>query len=521
MNSPALASWPEPALRLLSDWRWVGGASLLYATLHAAIRFVLSPTLGYDDAEQALFAQTFAGGYGFAQPPLYTWILITANGVFGHGLASHVFIRLGLQFLFLLFTWLAARRLCGDPRIASLATFSYLFFYVFSFYWHHDLTHTTLLAVSIAASVHFYLRAAEKGCTVDFVFLGVAVGVGFLAKYSFAVLALAGVFAVLSLPKVRKRIFRPQMLLTLLVAVLVISPHLFWLASHGHDPIAGTVSVFRPSPDGGGLLVAPGIVLLKTVEYLAPFVILSACTIPALFRVWSPSKDDSFEHRRVLARTIAIGFVVVLVAATAMEATHLKARWLHVPFLLLPLVLFAAFPEPPSWKRGRNFLAVLAIVCLFAVVARFAVDSLAPSRCGNCRAYLPVASFAGMLEERGFRRGTIIASEHDIAGNLKVHFPTARVLSSRNPSWVGLDFSTGGACLMLWRLGQEGIDPVLETLLLTALGQDALPPTEMLSAPLIGAPEREFSLAYVLIPGAGDACAQVWSDFLAERGRMP
>ena len=48
-----------------------------YIALHFALRLVLPPTLGIDDAEQALFAQQWLPSYRYRAPPLFTWSVIT------------------------------------------------------------------------------------------------------------------------------------------------------------------------------------------------------------------------------------------------------------------------------------------------------------------------------------------------------------------------------------------------------------------------------------------------------------
>ena len=62
------------------------------------------------------------------------------------------------------FIYLTARRLIRDDRLAALATYSFTAIYVFGYYSHHDLTHTTALSAFLAASwyvVRSSLRDAE------------------------------------------------------------------------------------------------------------------------------------------------------------------------------------------------------------------------------------------------------------------------------------------------------------------------------------------------------------------------
>jgi hypothetical protein len=64
-----------------------------YLAGHFLLRLALSPTLGMDDAEQILFAQQFALGYRFRQPPLFTWLLLPLVEIFGPGLLAVSVLR--------------------------------------------------------------------------------------------------------------------------------------------------------------------------------------------------------------------------------------------------------------------------------------------------------------------------------------------------------------------------------------------------------------------------------------------
>ena len=71
---------------------------LLWMLAHVASRVVVSPALELDEAEQALWSQTLAWGYG-SQPPLYTWLQAGWFALLGPSvlaLSSLKFMLLGL-----------------------------------------------------------------------------------------------------------------------------------------------------------------------------------------------------------------------------------------------------------------------------------------------------------------------------------------------------------------------------------------------------------------------------------------
>lgn len=501
----AARPWPEAVPLVLGDPRRIAAGIGLYVLLHAAVRFALSPTLGFDDAEQALFAQSLEGGYGLRQPPLYTWLVLAAEALLGGLPAALALVRAMAQLLCLLFLYLAARRLAPDAPTAALALLSYSFLYVLAVYAHHDLTHSTLLAAAVAASLHLYFRAVERGGALDFALLGAAAGAGLLAKYSFAVFALAGLAAALSVPAARRRVLRLAALPAPLVALLVAAPHLAWLAGQSFDPLAAADGIVRPEAAAGGLGAA-GLVAFKAAEYLASFAVVAGIAMPALFRLRAGSPGGPFGHGPVLARTLALGLLGILVLAVLLDAGHVKARWFHVPLLLVPLWLFARLGARPPWPQARNLLLAAAAALLLAAAARFAVDALAPARCGACRAYLPAAALAERLRAAGFPGGTILSPDHDLAGNLLASFPGSRAFAVRNRGQRGRRPAADGGCVAVWRGGPAAMAAAFAGLPERAPPPGAVAGSVPLALPLVGAPERRVEVSYVLLPQDSAPC---------------
>jgi hypothetical protein len=67
-----------------------------YLLVHFAVRMAMWPTLGLDDAEQALFAQQFSWTYRYRAPPLFTWMLVGLGKVLGVNIVSISLIRYAL-----------------------------------------------------------------------------------------------------------------------------------------------------------------------------------------------------------------------------------------------------------------------------------------------------------------------------------------------------------------------------------------------------------------------------------------
>ena len=87
---------------------------LAFALAHVALRMATSPALKWDEAEQMLWSQQLALGYG-AQPPLYTWLQWALNLVFGPSVLALSLPKHALLALTYALMYLAGRERLG-PR---------------------------------------------------------------------------------------------------------------------------------------------------------------------------------------------------------------------------------------------------------------------------------------------------------------------------------------------------------------------------------------------------------------------
>jgi 4-amino-4-deoxy-L-arabinose transferase-like glycosyltransferase len=65
---------------------------------------LLSPTLGIDDVQEAMFAQTWELGYDPEQPPLYTWLLLAVFKLVGVNLFGLTLLRYACMFFTFLYS---------------------------------------------------------------------------------------------------------------------------------------------------------------------------------------------------------------------------------------------------------------------------------------------------------------------------------------------------------------------------------------------------------------------------------
>ena len=110
-----------------------------------------------------------------------------------------------------------------------------------------------------------------------------------LTRYNFAIFAAGLVMAALSIPVWRARLLRPQALAAGLVAMLMLAPHVLWVAGHW-EVLSGQVQSqivgveAPPYPSRGCSKASLNLAESAVSILLAPLGILAAVCFPRAFR---------------------------------------------------------------------------------------------------------------------------------------------------------------------------------------------------------------------------------------------
>jgi 4-amino-4-deoxy-L-arabinose transferase-like glycosyltransferase len=519
-GSPAAVD-PRPALAWLASGTTIALLILGYLAVHLVVRLLTSPTLGLDDAEQALLAQRFAFGYQVRQPPLYTWLLLPLMQAIGPNLLALSLVRyllLGVTFFCM---YGVARRWIADPRLAALAVLSYAAIYMFGYYAHHDLTHTTALAAAVAASFYAFARLIERPSAVRYLVLGVGFGLGLLAKWNFVMLALGLPLACLLDRRLRPLVLDPKVLLALAAMTVIMVPTTLWV--FGQEPSVGStataVLVDRP---GRGLLstLAAGTAALAraTLAYPMPFLALFLVTFGgALWRARSAGGPDRDQPPWPLVTPGFLGTLIALILALhwllipTVGAVAFTEHWLHPALMILPVLLFALVERGrPTPRALGTYLILLGLVVATALGARIVHYVQGADHCRRCRDLVPFAALAAQLRAAGFARGTVVADDLHIGGNLRLAFADSRVLDPTYPASIWPPPTDHGQCLAVWQAdaGAPAHQRRLEAWLADELqvAPASVPRRGRVAALMMGSRTKVYALEYELWPEGPGAC---------------
>ncbi len=418
-----------PALGLLVRH---GGLFLAgYFGVHVVTRMLSTSTLGLDEAEQLLFARELNAGYG-TQPPLYTWLQWLVFRVTGPTLFGLAVLKNLLLAAAYVFTYGAARVMLGRRDMAVVAAASLLFLHQMAWEVQRDLSHSVLVTTCAAGLLYALVKTLRNGHPGSFAALGLLLGAGMLAKYSFAPYAVALLGAAAWLPETRARLWRPALAITMAIAAAVVLPHVVWLLHHW-DEVA--LSVIRDL-DGKEPLSVPvrlGVgwasLLWALFQFLTPLWLVYGVVLwrrPPEEGSLAASPDGIW--RRLMERygLLFLAGMTLLILFT--ESAYFKTRWM-LPYAYLAPIVFLLLLHHRATPRRLEILARtaagFAVVVLVAIPARVVLYEVldAPDEINA-----PVADIAAQLSRRGWGGGVLITDENYLAGTLQLHLPDTVVV---------------------------------------------------------------------------------------------
>jgi 4-amino-4-deoxy-L-arabinose transferase-like glycosyltransferase len=390
-------------------------------------------------------------------PPLPWWMVEIMYRLFGVDAAYYGLAQLAVTAAFVA-VWMTALPLVGARRalIAILIVDGLHYFGFTAVKFNHDVVQLPLWGLA-GFALHAGLR---RGRLWHWVLLGLSVGLALWAKYFVAMLVLPFALLMLLDPDARTALARPGPWIAVVVALVVMAPHLVWLVRNDFLPFAyadmraaparGLIDhVWRPLEFAAGQLL-----------FLLPALLIGlplAWPRPQPADLAAPA--DAFD-RRIVA-VLAFGGAASVLALAAVTGRGTVAMWGYPLWLFLGLWIVLDTRTAVDQARMSRIVWTWGIVLgLFVLV--FVADYLVlPGFDHRARAVLyPGDRLAAVLDER-FRAATgrpvvyVIGSMWD-GGNV-AHYsgetPQPRVLIDglpRRAPWIDLaDLKAKGA-LVVW-----------------------------------------------------------------------
>ena len=460
---------------------WIAWFAVFFAVT-GVMRALTGHALEIDQAEMLRYAQTLEWGYG-PQPPLYAWLQwavfqMTGPEVGGLFLLKSFLLWLTPTIMLILLSQ------AMPVREAGLAALSLVLIYSISFDSQRTLTHAVLaLDLTLAFAVVLWVILRASAHPSDWLGLGVLLGLGFLAKPSFALVPAALVLSVLTLPELRRGLTWQGIGLAAATAGLVCLGPAIWALTNA-DVALDSVRKFDIAEQVGFLQTVP----VSLREFLwSSFLFAGVALIvigifAAIARLRGPVQVTARtgDERLMLVwlwRYTLIAWGIFALFTIGAQVTHFKERWLQTSLVFLaPLLTLWVLPRMSDRLRHAFTVTLLVFVTLVGGVVSFQDVVRASRRAAPFDVLAPQVQ--SVLPADG-----VILGENWIAGNLLKALPGVPV----HPEYAPLDPER--AYLFVWNTMMSPMDGPEQ--LRAQIGEGwGLEPVGVIEAPYHVNPER-------------------------------
>ncbi|MDX6805191.1 glycosyltransferase family 39 protein [Terrihabitans rhizophilus] len=421
-----------------------------YFAIQALIRVFIAPSAGLDEAEILITAQSAAWGHG-TQPPLYNFLQIAGFQIFGTNVLALALVKNLFLFAIFAFVYLGARIVLPDEAEARLAALAMFTIPQIAWESQRALTHTVAVLAMAALTFFVLVRVLRDGRWLDYVALGLCLGLGALSKYNFGIGALAMIVAAGTVRELRPRVLSWRMLASLAIAALVILPHALWVSGHLEDALARTHK-FQAKSEAAYTLAPSLAVLSGSLQYaVLPLALFAICL--GIARLWPPTPSVSARQRTPLQsfalRIIPVGLAMLAIGAIPAGITEFKDRWMSPLLFLLPLAVIVLLGHRLQRGGAKTLQYVSVLLALVSMAALAALHLWTREGREPAEANAPMPALAESIRQQGFTRGTIIGGSTTLAGQLKLEFADSPVVEPQYGLLIKPDI--GQPVLLAWQ----------------------------------------------------------------------
>jgi len=422
---------------------------LIYLVIHLLLRISISETLQVDDREQLFFASELKLGYPMPQPPLYSWLSYFFFKIFGVNLTSLTFVKYILIFLTFTYLYFSAKIIFKNNLFVNLTVFSYFLMPSFAWHMHQGFTHTVLLGLSISMTFFYIIKIQYKQNLINYLFLGLSIGIGMLSKYSYFVFLILISLTVVLNKETRYKFFTNNFYLSLLTILVITLPHYYWLFdnweliySQAKERIIG----------GNNLYFFPLYFefFKSSIGFLSPLIFVLLFKFNSIFL---NHKGEKPSIEKFLDKFFLLLLILSFLVFIFFDFKEVKVRWLHPVLMLFPFWIFLKFEKnygstTPIFIKIFTLSAVIFSILILSI--RVAQLTIAPKFGYYSRINVPIISAFESLPKEVIDEVGIIKSEDYFLGPHIVSFFSDKSVKIYNKSFNKKALKDKKNCLVMW-----------------------------------------------------------------------
>jgi len=453
-------------------WAFWGFAAA-HVALWTGVALVTQPNAPLDTIEVVAWGHEWQLGHQ-NHPPLTAWLAEMARVAGGsHGnLALYLLTALAVATA-LWAVWRLARFFVGDAAALAAVVLAGI---ASRYTWMTlEFNHAAAVLPFFWLAVLCFYRALATPAPGWWLLAGLCLGLGALAKYTIALLALAMAGFLVADGEARRTLRTAGPYIGLGVALVVTAPHLVWLVRHGFPTV--TYALWRARSDMGllGHLVHPADFVVNQFFPVALTVLGAVAFVAWPFRLRPIREEERFKRRFLLVMVLGPGALAVLLSL--ITGATLRSMW-GMPFWAgLALLLLFSF-EPRNGPMALRWVACIWAAGTVLNVSMAFTEMAAPYVTGKgARIQFPGRLLAERVTETWRTRFDApfvrVGGERWLVGNVSFYAPSrpsvltnfslaSAVVDESACPWTSVDDFRRHGGVLLWFLDNEGEIPPLE-----------------------------------------------------------
>ena len=274
-------------------------------------------------------------------------------------------------------------------------------------------------------SIFYLWKGIKSNKILDWIFLGLFAGLGFLSKYLFVYLGLA--IAVLLIYLIINRKTNFKCLVSLIPFFIILSPHVIWLSEN--DYVTITYGLMRTGSDEVNIfnhLMHPFIFLLKQIGILIPFLLMILVLIKK-FKININLNDDK------LLFLLSINLIPLLFIFLTSFTMGVKIRtmWMTPFYISFGLLFVYIFKSEINFEKMKAFTSLFLVLFLISPILYAYVSISKTDKRTDFNGKNLAKQAKNFYETEAIDLGKMeyVKGNEWIAGNISYHLP-------ERPKWI-------------------------------------------------------------------------------------
>tara|TARA_B100001123_G_scaffold87358_1_gene100406 strand:- start:1412 stop:2740 length:1329 start_codon:yes stop_codon:yes gene_type:complete len=334
-----------------------------HLVLWTVVPTIVNQNLPLDTIEALAWGSNLDWGFN-KHPPLSAFFLEIFYRVFGpqdwaYYLLSQIFVIISFYFVFKL-----SNELLNNLKLSfiSVLLLEAIYFYNFtSPEFNVNVSQLPFWALTVFFTWKIFNKKEPN--IFDLIFLGIFAAAGFLSKYLFLYLLISiDLLFVYLILVLKERKFQFTYLISLEVFILLLIPHLIWLANN--DYVTVTYGLARTGLESIQIInniINPVLFILKQIGILIPFFVLSFILLKKI-----KIKLNTKDKKLIFLIFINLAPIVLMTATSLISGSKIRTMWMTPFYLFMGLLIIYLFKNQINLKKLNNFIISFVFLFLFS-----------------------------------------------------------------------------------------------------------------------------------------------------------